>query len=350
MDVTGGGTVRDVAVVGAGPCGLAVGVAAREAGLSCVLFDRGPLVGTIERYPLRTRFFSTAEKLEIGGVPFITEEDKPTRAEALAYYRRVARHFELDIRLYEEVREARREGDGFLLRTVSHVGVRREVRARWVVVATGQFDHFNPLDVPGEDLPKVTHYFREPHLYYGEDVLVVGGGNSAVEAALRCWRAGARVTLAHVFDDFDPGVKPWVLPDIRNRIQEGAIPALWRHEVLEIEAERVRLRDREGGEERILANDWVLAMTGYRPDYGLLRALGIEIREGAPVFDRESLETGVPGVYVAGVLVAGLESGKLFIENGRHHGARIVRHMTRGGSRSAGAPRGRGAAGETPSR
>lgn len=320
-----GRSARDLLVVGAGPCGLAVGVAAREAGLRCTLVDKGPVVSAIERYPLRMRFFSTAEKLEIGGVPFVIDGDKPTRSEALAYYRAVARRHELSIRQYETVTAARRRDDGFEVETRSHVGREGRYLAANLVIATGKLDHYNPLDVRGESTPKVTHYFREPHLYFDQDVVVVGGGNSAVEAALAVWRAGGRVTLVHLFDRLDDGVKPWILPDIENRIEEGEIAALWAHRIEAIEPEVVRVRDLEAGTVRVLENDWVLAMTGYLPDTRLLEALGVEILAGSvPRFDPETYETNVPGVFVAGVLVAGDAPGQVFIENGRHHGPAIV--------------------------
>ncbi|MFQ5689621.1 MAG: YpdA family putative bacillithiol disulfide reductase [Gemmatimonadota bacterium] len=315
-------------VVGAGPSGLAVGVAARRAGLSCLLLDRGPIVNTIERYPLGMTFFSTPEKLEIGEVPFVVSRDKPSRSEALSYYRRVAEHFDLAVRPYSQVTRLEPTAGGFRVRALPLGRTPVEYFAEFVVLATGRFDVFNPLGAEGEELSKVSHYFREAHVYSGQEVLVVGGGNSAVEAALACWRAGAGVTLTHLFDKFDQGVKPWVLPDIRNRIEEGAVTALWRHRVERIVPEQVQLRDLVTGRERRLANDWVLAMTGYRPDYSLLEGAGAEIGEdGTPLFRAETLETTVPGLYVAGTLAAGLESGKIFIENGRHHGAAIVRHI-----------------------
>lgn len=326
--MTGGPRAHELLVVGAGPCGLAVGAAAREAGIPCVLLDRGPLVSTIERYPLRMTFFSTPERLEIGGVPFVIAGDKPTRAEALAYYRAVASRLELDVRTYRDVVEIARDEVGFRVRTRAPGGAERTFPARRLVLATGGFDRFVPLDVPGEGLPKVVHWFREPHRYYGQEVLVVGGGNSAVEAALATWRAGGRVTLLHQFEDFDEGVKPWILPDIRARIREGSVRALWRHRVEAVHPERVRIRDLGSGESRTLSNDWVLAMTGYRADPRLLEELGVP-RDDAevPAHDPDTLATPVPGVYVAGSLVAGGDAGRVFIENGRHHGERIVGHV-----------------------
>lgn len=324
-DATGTGLL----VVGAGPCGLAVGAAARRAGIECILLDKGPIVSSIERFPIGMTFFSTSDHLEVEDVPFVVARDKPTRSEALKYYRRVTTHFQLDVRQYETVDSVERSNGCFRIEARHLTGKKRSYRADAVVVATGYFDTPNLLEVPGEDLPKVTHYFRDPHLYFHEDVLVVGGGNSAVEAALDTWRAGARVTMTHLFDGFDRGVKPWVLPDINNRIDAGDIKALWKHRVERIEAGKVLVRDLEAGSEQWLTNDFVLAMTGFRPDADLLRGLGVRIEPdtGIPSHDPATMETDVPGVFIAGVLAAGFDANKIFIQNGREHGARIVSHL-----------------------
>lgn len=316
----------DLAIVGAGPCGLAVGVAAARAGLSARLFDRGCVVNAIVGYPIAMTFFSTPENLEIGDVPFVTAATKPGRSEALTYYRRVARHFDLDVRQYEEVVGVEGGPGDFEVRTRRNASVDGVHRARHVVVATGYFGNPNMLHVPGEELPKVSHYYREAHPYYDQDCLVIGGGNSAVEASLDLWRAGARVTLVHIFEALDAGVKPWVRPDIENRIEEGSIVAHFRTRILEISAERVLLRHEEDDAERSIANDWVFAMTGFTPDTAFLRRLGIEVdeRTGVPTHDPASMETNVPGIFVAGVLVAGNDANRIFIENGRHHGDVIV--------------------------
>ena len=318
--------MHEIAVIGAGPCGLAVGVAARQAGVDCILFDRGCIARSIAGYPTYMTFFSTAEKLEIGGVPFVIAGDKPSRREALAYYRAVARHFRLAVRQYEEVVAVDGEAGAFRLRTRTPSGVEREYMAANVVVATGYFDTPNLLGVPGETLPKVTHYYREAHPYYDQDCLVVGGGNSAVEAALDLYRTGARVTLVHFADGLDRGVKPWVLPDITNRLQNGEIAVRWRTRVVEIREQSVVLRNEETGELSELPNDWVFAMTGYTPDPRLLRSLGVTVDEhtGIPAHDPTTMETDVPGVFIAGVIAAGRDANKIFIENGREHGPRIV--------------------------
>ena len=326
-----------ITVIGAGPCGLAVGVAAKRAGLSCVLLDKGPVVSAIQRYPLDMTFFSTPDHLEIGDVPFVSIADKPSRAEALNYYRRIVTHFDLDVRQYEEALAVERSQRGFRVRTRRHRGGEREYRSDALVVANGYFDTPNLLDVPGEDLPKVTHYFREPHPYFDQDVVVVGGGNSAIDAALSCWRAGARVTLVHQFDGLDPGVKPWVLPDIRNRIDAGQIRAVWNSRLVAIEADRVKIspavggarraeRDLPGSEDEWIANDFVLAMTGFRPDPWILESLGVRIDPdtGVPEHVPETMETPVSGLFVAGVAAAGFDANRIFIQNGREHGERIV--------------------------
>src|SRR6266480_2773680 len=232
----------DLAVIGAGPCGLAVGVAAKRAHLACSLFDKGPVVSSLQRYPLYMTFFSTPEKLEIG-VPFVTAGDKPTRREALAYYRRVAEHFELDVRQYHEVVQVKRTPEGFEL-VARHPGVAEPetIRTRHVVCATGYFESPNLLGIPGEDLPHVSHFFAEAHPYWRQGVVIVGGGNSAVEAALELHRVGARVTIVHFLDQFDRGVKSWVMPDITNRVKDGSVAVRWRSRVVRIEAGSIVLR------------------------------------------------------------------------------------------------------------
>ncbi len=328
----------DIAVVGAGPCGLGVGVAARASGVSCVVFDKGCLTRSLTLYPERMRFFSTPERLELGGLPFITIEDKPTRREALKYYRRVAEHFDVDVRQYETVLEVTRTpGDAaFTLRTRTRTGEEGRYRARNVVIATGYFDTPNLLGVPGEDLPNVFHYYREPEPFYDQKCIVVGAGNSAVDAALELYRAGADVALVHFLDRLDPGVKPWVLPDIENRLRDGDITPHWNTRVREIAIDHVVLTDEAAGRTERVDNDWVFLMTGYRPEPTLLRELGAEIdpQTGIPGHDPATMETSVPGVFIAGVLAAGYDANKIFIENGRHHGPRIVSAVAeRGASR-----------------
>jgi len=319
----------DLAVIGAGPCGLAVGVAAKRAGLTCTLYDRGPVVASLLRYPLYMTFFSTPDKLEIG-VPFVTAGDKPTRREALTYYRKVSEHFELDVRQYHTVRRVARAGDAFQVQA-EHPGMPgpETIGCRHVVFATGYFESPNRLGVPGEDLPNVSHYFTEAHPYWQQRVVVVGGGNSAVETALELCRVGAEVTIVHFLGDFDRGVKPWVLPDITNRVKEGRVHVRWCSRVIEIDRSHVVVRrEPDGGQETIPA-DFLLALTGYTADLTLLRSVGVAVDEasGVPRHSPATMETNVPGVYIAGVLASGFDANKIFIENGREHGARICDHI-----------------------
>lgn len=319
----------DILVVGAGPSGLGVAVAAREAGLNCLVIDKSCITSCIAGYPTYATFFSTPEKLELGGVPFVTVSDKPTRREALKYYRRVVEHFELDVRQYEEVvsaEPAKGEEDGFIVRTRLASGGRGRYRAQNLVIATGYWDSPNLLGVPGENLPKVSHYYTEGLPYYDQDLLVVGGGNSATEAALDLYRAGARVTVVHFAEEFDSGVKPWVLSDIQGRIRDGDIQIRWNTRVAEILPDAVRLRSETDGSIEEIDNDFVFAMTGYTPNPWLLRELGVTIdpETGVPAHDPETMETDLEGVFIAGVIVGGNRPNQIFIENSREHGPKIV--------------------------
>jgi thioredoxin reductase (NADPH) len=331
----------DLLVIGAGPCGLAAGIAAKQAGLSCVLLDRRTIVSTIERYPLAMTFFSTPERIEIGSIPFIASHEKPTRQDGLIYYRRVAEHYGLDIRPGENVLDVAHTGAAS-----SDPGFRVDVERRHdaktyhaaaVVFATGYFDNPNYLHVPGEDLPHVTHYFIEGHPYWRQRVIVIGAGNSSVDAALECWRAGATVTLVHFGEGFDRTVKAWVLPDIVNRVKEGSIAVCWRSRVRAITPTHVEVvSDATGAIEMIVA-DAVLAMTGYHADTSLLHRLGVPVDpiSGVPAHDEATMATPVPGCYLAGVIASGNDANRLFIENARGHGELIVRHLlqTRAASR-----------------
>jgi thioredoxin reductase (NADPH) len=311
----------DVLVVGAGPVGLACALEASRQGLSHVVVDKGALLNTLVRWPTHTVFFSTPELLEIGGHPFVAASGKPTRREGLVYYRKVAEREGLEICLHESVLSA--TGSEGLFRVTTSKGVRS---ARAVVVATGFFDTPNLLDVPGEDLPKVSHYYTEPFAHAKTDVLVVGGKNSAVEAALDLYRNGARVTMAVRKAAFGASVKYWLKPDIENRVKEGSIQAHFDTRVAGIEEGRVVLES--WGRKFAIPNDFVFALTGYRPDFPLLRALGIAVTDDLHVaHDAGTMETSVPGLYVAGVVAAGIDIGKLFIENGRLHAVAIVKHL-----------------------
>jgi thioredoxin reductase (NADPH) len=321
---------RELVVVGAGPCGIAVGAAAEKVGLDCVLFDKGAIASSLLEYPYYMTFFSTAVMLEVGGVPFAIPNPKPTRQEALAYYRRVVEHWGIEVRQYEGVQSVFPIDGGFRIRSLTMAGDERTTHARAVVIATGGFDRPNMLGVVGEDLPKVRHYYKEPYPYYDQDVAVIGGGNSAVESALELYRNGARVTLVHFGDKIDRGVKPWVVPDITNRLERREIEPRFRTRVTEIRPRSILVRNEVRGEVEELPNDWVLAMTGWRSDPRLLKELGVEIdpHSGIPRHDPETMETNVQDLFIAGVIAAGHNANKIFIENGREHGPQIVEALS----------------------
>ncbi|MDE2944908.1 MAG: YpdA family putative bacillithiol disulfide reductase [Gemmatimonadota bacterium] len=320
----------DAIIVGAGPCGLAVAVAVKERGLRYAILDRGCITESLTRYPSYMTFFSTAERLEIGDVPFTIPEPKPTRRDALAYYRHVVAHHGIGVRQYEEVTGIELVEGAFAVHTRTRDGREDCLASRTVVVATGGFGEPNRLGFEGEDRHRrVIHYYREPFPFFDQDVLVVGGGNSAVEAALELYRNGVRVRMVHFADALDPGVKPWVRPDIENRIASGEIPMHWRSRVACLGTGAATIVEESTGAETGVSNDWVLAMTGWRPDAALLTGLGVETDPdtGIPAHDPETMETTVPGVYIAGVIAAGFNANKIFIENGREHGAFIATHL-----------------------
>jgi thioredoxin reductase (NADPH) len=293
------------------------------------VLEGGSVVSTIAHYPTYARFFSTAEKLSLGGLPFIIATEKPTRRDALAYYRAVVRHFDIPLRQYERVTSIARGETEFIVHSSSRVQGERVTTARSVVVATGYFGSPNYLRVPGEDLPHVSHVYREGHEAFDQDAVVIGGGNSAAEAALDLWRSGARrVTLVHFGPTFDKKIKPWVLPDFVNRESEGSIGARWNSRVKSIERDAVVVMTRDG-EERLTAS-LVYVMTGFAPNMDLLKACGVPIDAvtGIPAHDAETLETTIPGLFIAGVVVAGFDANKVFIENGRFHGDRIMARIT----------------------
>jgi thioredoxin reductase (NADPH) len=314
----------EVLVIGAGPTGLACAIDAQNASFSVVLVDKGCLCNSLFHYPSNMTFFTTPELLEIGNIPFSSPNQKPNRPEALEYYRKVAQHFRLNIRQYEYVDRVAGESGAFTIHCTDASSRQHVYSARAVIVATGYYDRPNYLGIPGEDLPKVFHYYKDPHPYFDHDVLVIGGKNSAAIAALDLWRHGARVTLVHRGEKMHRHVKYWILPDIENRIRHDEIHGYFHTTVEEIAADTVRLRTPEG--ERTIKNDFVFAMTGYRPDFAFLEALGVHLAgpDRMPAFDPHTLESNVPGVYLAGVIVAGARTNEIFIENGRFHGAQIA--------------------------
>jgi thioredoxin reductase (NADPH) len=318
--------MHDLVVVGAGPVGLACAIEAKRAGLTALVIDKGALVNSIVGYPNRMEFFSTPDLIEIGGHPFPVQGYKPTREEGLEYYRTVAAREAIDLRLYERAIALRGERGGFTV-----VTDRAEVPARHVVLAVGFYDLPNALDVPGEDLPKVTHYYREAYPYVSQRVAIVGAKNSAAKAALDCYRHGAHVTMVVRGPAISDRVKYWIKPDLENRINEGSIQALFNSTIVWIGASSILVRTPEG--EREIGNDWVLALTGYRPDYALLAAFGVATQDDVcrtPVFDASTFETNRPGVYLAGTVCGGLNTSRWFIENGRFHARQIVAHIAGG--------------------
>ncbi|MEJ5369716.1 MAG: YpdA family putative bacillithiol disulfide reductase [Bryobacteraceae bacterium] len=328
--MTGAGAeLLDAVIVGAGPTGLACGIELKKRGLRARLFDKGCLTNSLYHYPVNMTFFTTPELLEIGGIPMTSLGEKPVRVEALKYYRRVAQHYELDVRQYEPVLGFEGEPGAFTVRTRDRLGRENEYASRFVILATGYYDRPNLLGVPGEDLPKVTHYYREPHPYFDQDVLVIGGKNSAAIAALELYRAGARVTLVHRRERLSDSIKYWIRPDIENRIKNGEIRAYFSTTVREIRLDSVDLQTPDGLV--TIPNDFVFALTGYHPDTDFLERHGIRFdpETQRPRVNLETLESERPGVYLAGVLVAGMHTNEIFIENGRFHGAQIAEAIAR---------------------
>jgi thioredoxin reductase (NADPH) len=325
----GGAETIDMIVIGAGPCGLAAGIAGKQAGIACLLLDRRTIVSTIDRYPLAMTFFSTPERIEIGDIPFIASHEKPTRQDGLIYYRRVAEHYGLDVRPGEDVVDVTQESSGRFTIQVARRHDRKTYHANAVVFATGYYDNPNFMGIPGENLPHVSHYFLEGHTYWHQRVIVVGAGNSSVDAALECWRAGATVTLVHFGESFDRTVKAWVLPDIVNRVKEGSIGVRWHSRVRAITPTHVEVTSERGGEAEMIPADAVLAMTGYHADTSLLHRLGVPVdpATGVPEHDEATMATPVSGCYLAGVIASGNDANRLFIENARGHGELIVRHL-----------------------
>lgn len=313
---------RDCVIVGAGPCGLSTAVELKIRGFEPLIIEKGCIVNAIYGYPTFMHFFSTPELLEIGRIPFITQGEKPTRLEALKYYRAVADYFALDIHQYEKVTDVKRSGNGLTVYTDKGVYATDKV-----VVATGYFDNPNFIGVPGEDMPHVHHYFKEAHPHYGQEVVVIGGKNSAVEAAMELQRTGADVTMVYRRSAFTSSVKAWVKPVIESAINKGLIQMYWNSNVVEITENSVVID--QNGELHTLPCDVVYALTGYRPDYTFLKQIGVRIdrESGVPEHNPETMETNVPGVYIAGVIVSGNDANRIFIENGRFHGVAIAEHL-----------------------
>lgn len=318
--------VDDWIIVGAGPAGLSAAIACRANDLTYRVLEKGMLVNSIAHFPTQMQFFSTTERLEIAAIPFITSADHPTRSEVLRYYRRVVDDLELNVHLYTRVESAARRPDGlFEVHTVNRTGQHDVHQSRRLLLSTGCFDNPNRLGVPGEDLGHVSHYYHEAHPYFRQKLIIVGASNAAAEAALECWRQGARVTIVHRGAGLGSNIKPWVMPDILNRVKRGEIATHFQTVVREIREQSV-LVDKAGVGTAELAADSVLLLTGHHPDLSLALSLGAapDPEQGGLRFDADTLETTVPGLHVAGILTAGRDANKVFIENGRHHGPRII--------------------------
>lgn len=311
----------DVLIIGAGPIGLACGIEAQKAGKGYVIIDKGTLVNSLYNYPVFMTFFSTSERLEIGGVPFVSINPKPNRNEALEYYRRVTEKFQLNVRLFEEVQSCQKQ-DGLFQVTTS----KTNYEAKNVIIATGFYDIPNLMNIPGEDLPKVIHYYKDPHYYAFSKVLVVGANNSSVDVALETYRKGAEVTMVIRGSEMGPNVKYWVRPDIENRIKEGAIKAYFESNLKEIKEHSAVISTPEGEVE--IENDFVAAMTGYQPNFQFLEKLGVTLNENkVPHYNSETMESNVAGMYLAGVVCGGMDTHKWFIENSRVHAVQIMKHI-----------------------
>ncbi|MEM1257123.1 MAG: YpdA family putative bacillithiol disulfide reductase [Bacteroidota bacterium] len=309
----------DLVIIGGGPIGIACGLEAKKQGLSYCIIEKGPIVNSLFNYPINMQFFSSSEKLEIDGIPFISKEAKPKRNEALEYYRRIVTSNKLNIQLFEKVLEVDKK-ENFVIKTD-----KGSYTASNVIVATGFYDLPNLLNVPGEDLPKVSHYYKDPHFYASQKLAVIGASNSAVDAALECWRKGSEVTMIIREPEVGQRVKYWVRPDILNRIKEGSIRAYYNSNVTEIRESEIDIDAPEG--KITLENDFVLALTGYRPNFEFLESLGVELsndEKRLPNYNPETMETNVKGLYLAGVICGGMETHKWFIENSRIHAPIII--------------------------
>ncbi|ANI89017.1 hypothetical protein A9P82_06745 [Arachidicoccus ginsenosidimutans] len=318
-------SILDILIIGAGPIGLACGIEAQKNGLDYLIVEKGALVNSLYHYPLFMTFFSTADRLEIGNIPFMCLAPKPGRQEALEYYRSVARNKELNINLYEKVEEVNKQNDGIF----SVVTSKKIYRAKNVIVATGFYDIPIYMNVPGEDLPKVHHYYKEAHPYVGQKVLIIGANNSAVDAALEIWRKGGEPTMLIRGSEIGERVKYWVKPDIENRIKEGSVKAYFKSQLLEIKEDAIVLKDADGNIVT-LENDFVLAMTGYRPNFDMLKKFGIHLNEAddfVPSYNDDTMETNVDGLFLAGVVCGGMNTHKWFIENSRVHAEKILKRI-----------------------
>lgn len=311
-------------IIGAGPCGMSAAIELQEKGINPLIIEKGNVVNSIYNYPTHQTFFSSSERLEIGGVAFITEKQKPVRNQALAYYRTVAERKKLRINSYERVISVEKTNEDFLVSTTNQLSESAKYHTSNVVIATGYYDQPNFMGIKGEELNKVSHYFKEAHPFYNKDVLIIGGKNSAVDAALELHKAGAHITVLYRGSDYSTSIKPWILPEFESLVRNDKINMRFNANVKEITEDTVFYE--VDGKLESVKNDFVFAMTGYQPDHGFLKGMGVIIEEstGRPRFDGETMETNISGIYIAGVIAAGYDNNEIFIENGRFHGELIA--------------------------
>ncbi|MBX0356195.1 YpdA family putative bacillithiol disulfide reductase [Halobacillus sp. Nhm2S1] len=317
-----------VIIIGGGPCGMSAAIELQKEGIEPLIIEKGNIVNSIYHYPTHQTFFSSSEKLEIGNIPFITERQKPVRNEALAYYRAVAGREDLRVNTYEKVTQVEQDDHGFVIHSEIAGGETKSYHANQIVIATGYYDQPNYMNVKGEELPKVMHYFKEGHPYYKKNIVIVGGKNSAADAALELEKSGAHITVLYRGEDYSKSIKPWILPQFEALVRKGIIDMEFCANVKEITKDEVVYECH--GEEKRIKNDFVFAMTGYRPDHAFLTKMGVEMDEetGRPTFDEDTMETNIQGIYIAGVIAAGYNNNEIFIENGRHHGGKIAKAIT----------------------
>ncbi|GAA0599719.1 YpdA family putative bacillithiol disulfide reductase [Virgibacillus siamensis] len=316
--------MENTIIIGGGPCGMSCAIELQKHGIRPLIIEKGNIVNTIYNFPTHQTFFSSSEKLEIGDLPFITELKKPVRNQALAYYRAVAERKDIRLNTFEKVMEVIKNGETFLVRTEKSGNQKAEYWAKNVIIATGYYDQPNHMNIPGEGLPKVMHYFKEAHPFFHKNVVVIGGKNSAVDATLELHKAGANITVLYRGNDYSKSIKPWILPEFDSLVRKGIVQMEFNAKTLEIMNDQVEYM--ANGEIKTIANDFVFAMTGYKPNNEFMKQIGISVDKfsGKPAFDENTYETNVPNAYVAGVVAAGYNNNEIFIENGRHHGKQIA--------------------------
>ncbi|MGO4372405.1 YpdA family putative bacillithiol disulfide reductase [Paenibacillus sp. 2TAB19] len=317
---------EEAIIIGAGPCGLAAAIELQRIGLNPLTIEKRNIVYSISQYPTYMQFFSTPDRLEIGDIPFTTASEKPSRLEALHYYRVAAQRHQIRVQAYETIKSIEREDDGFIVKGENRFGEPRAYFARYVIIATGYFDNPNVLGIPGEELDKVSHFFRESHPYVGMQVAIIGGSNSAIDAALELERVGAKVTVIYRGESYSSSIKPWVRPGFEKKVAQGLIQMRFSSTVTAIGNNDITIQGPEGAE--LIPNDFVLALTGFHPDRNFLTQTGVTMEaEGYPTFNEATMETNIPGIYLAGVVASRHEANEIFIESGRYHGNKIADHI-----------------------